>query len=375
MYSWRYVACGLLCLLVIAIDQCHGQEHEPCTTPNGTAGRCVRVRECGYILDLLRKDLFAHSDTAHLEGLQCGTRPDGVALVCCPAFVNEPNCGPAAFGVRIIGGNDTELGEFPWMAMLRFQARNRKIHGNCGASLVSKRFVLSAAHCFTAAKSKGWKIHSVRVAEWNFMNHRGSKDCKQVKGYDVPICRKDYDVARFVQHPEYRVNAGVHVNDIVLIELAADVEYNVFVAPICLPVSNDTAQLPWGSSDEPEIEYTAAGWGSTESGKESTGMSYQLKQINLRAFDKERCKKLFQVPSGVGVGLGHICAGGIRDEDTCHGDSGGPLMEAVGGVWYLAGITSFGWPRCGRDGVPGVYTNVSHYMGWLEREMFRGILV
>uniref|UniRef100_A0A182P1T5 CLIP domain-containing serine protease n=1 Tax=Anopheles epiroticus TaxID=199890 RepID=A0A182P1T5_9DIPT len=368
--AWR-AACGLVCLMVIW--PCRGQEQEPCKTPKGTVGRCVRVRECGYILDLLRRDRLLFNDTEYLEGLQCGTLPDGLSLVCCPQFVNEPNCGPSAFGVRIVGGNDTEIGEFPWMALLRFRGRNRKIHENCGASLISKRFVLSAAHCFTAAYSKRWIIHSVRVAEWNFMNHRGSKDCKQVKGYDVPICRKDYNVARFALHPDYRVNSGVHVNDIALIELAAEVEYNIFVAPICLPISNGTYQLP--ASDGLDKEYTAAGWGSTDTGKESSSMSYRLMQINLRGFDHERCRRLFQVPSGSGVGEGHICAGGVRDQDTCHGDSGGPLMESAEGVVYLAGITSFGWPRCGKDGVPGVYTNVTHYMEWIEQETFRGIEV
>ncbi|XP_035892012.1 CLIP domain-containing serine protease B14-like [Anopheles stephensi] len=367
MHCLWILLCGVLCFLTAVRCSDIGQEAQPCTTPKGIAGQCVRVRDCGYVLDLLRKDNFFYNDTEYLKRLQCGTLPDGRALVCCPRFVNEPQCGPFALGVRIFGGNDTKIGEYPWMALLRFQTRNRKIQANCAGSLISKRFVLTAAHCYTMAKKKGWAIHSVRVAEWNYMNHRGNKDCKQLPGYGVPICRKDYDVARFVVHPDYRVNYAVHVNDIALIELTADVEYNVFVTPICLPV-NATILPPGG----PGTEYTAAGWGSTD---QDSGMSYLLKQINLREFDMNRCKKLFQVPNDDGVGVGHICAGGVRGEDTCHGDSGGPLMESADGVWYLTGITSFGWPRCGMEGVPGVYTNVSHYLDWIAQETYRGILV
>lgn len=367
MYSPWILFCGVVCFVTTVQCSSNAQEFQPCITPKGIAGTCVRVRDCGYVLDILRRDNLLYNDTEYLQGLQCGTRPDGRILVCCPQFTNEPQCGPSAFGVRIIGGNDTEIGEYPWIALLRFQTRNRKIQATCAGSLISKRFVLTAAHCYTSAKKKGWVIHSVRVAEWNFMNHRGNKDCKQIQGYDVPICRKDYEVVRFVVHPEYRVNYAVHVNDIALIELATDVEYNVFVAPICLPV-NETILPPGG----PGTEYTAAGWGSID---QDSGMSYLLKQINLRWFDVDQCKKLFQIPNDGGIGVGHICAGGVRGQDTCHGDSGGPLMESADGVWYLTGITSFGWPVCAKQGVPGVYTNVSHYLGWIAQETFRGTFV
>uniref|UniRef100_A0A182M4Q9 Peptidase S1 domain-containing protein n=1 Tax=Anopheles culicifacies TaxID=139723 RepID=A0A182M4Q9_9DIPT len=316
---------------------------------------------------MMRKDALYLNDTEYLEKLRCGTRPNGMALVCCPQVTNEPQCGPSAYGTRILGGNDTEIVEFPWLALLRFQTRKHYIVANCAGSLISKRFVLTAAHCHTGAKKQGMVIHSVRLAEWNFLNYRSRRDCKQLTGYDVPICRKDYEVARVVLHPQYRVRYRVELNDIALIELVTDVEYSVFVAPICLPV--DVTHLP---SEDTVTEYTAAGWGSTEQG---SGMSGYLKQINILEFDLQRCRKLYEGPHKDGIGVQHICAGGVRGEDTCHGDSGGPLMESVAGVWYLAGITSFGWLQCGKEGKPGVYTNVSHYLGWIAQEMYRGILV
>uniref|UniRef100_A0A182W9F1 CLIP domain-containing serine protease n=1 Tax=Anopheles minimus TaxID=112268 RepID=A0A182W9F1_9DIPT len=272
--TWR-ICCGVVSLMMVV--QCYGQESEPCSTPNGTAGRCIKVRDCGYVLDLMRKDNFRFNDTEYLEQLQCGIRPDGLTLVCCPQVTNDPQCGPSSFVVRVMGGNDTEIGEYPWLALLRFQARNREIKSNCGGSLIAKRFVLTAAHCYTSAKKKLLSVHSVRLAEWNFNNHRSRKDCKQLKDYDIPICRKDYEVERFVLHPQYRVSHGVHLNDIALIELATDVEYNVFVAPICLPV--DVPRLP---PDDIVKEYTAAGWGSTE---QSSGMSNHLMQLCLSEWE------------------------------------------------------------------------------------------
>lgn len=357
---------GLVALVQGQIEK----EHKPCATPGGLPGKCVPVRECQYVRDILRRDMFFATETSYLNAFRCGMQPDGHLMVCCPRLQNAPNCGPLDVVVRIIGGNDTDIGEFPWMVLLRFEARNKKIHANCGASLISSRFVLTAAHCMISAKKKGWKLHSVRVAEWNYRNHRGNRDCKKLDYIDEPICRKDYDVARFSIHPEYRVNHAVHIHDIALIELVTDVQLNTFVAPICLPLAGVVGASP--NSSHETVEYTAAGWGSISTG---SGMHYKLMQVNLKPFDHDRCKRLFEVSSGLGICEAHVCAGGTEGEDTCHGDSGGPLMKQIGGSWYQQGITSFGWPKCGREGIPGVYTNISHYLGWLEYEMFRGVSV
>lgn len=47
----------------------------------------------------------------------------------------------------IVGGNETELGEFPHMAALGWSLAGNRIEYKCGGSLISEKFVLTAAHC------------------------------------------------------------------------------------------------------------------------------------------------------------------------------------------------------------------------------------
>ena len=55
------------------------------------------------------------------------------------------------------------------------------------------------------------------------------------------------------------------------------------------------------------------------------------------------------------------------DEDSCSGDSGGPLMVQADAEskMYLIGVVSFGTSKCGQ-GLPGVYTNIQYYVQWIK---------
>ena len=58
------------------------------------------------------------------------------------------------------------------------------------------------------------------------------------------------------------------------------------------------------------------------------------------------------------------------DQDSCSGDSGGPLMvqKGEGEPMYLRGIVSFGTRKCGK-GFPGVYTNIEYYIDWIKANL------
>ncbi|KAF2344226.1 Serine proteases trypsin domain, partial [Trinorchestia longiramus] len=66
-----------------------------------------------------------------------------------------------------------------------------------------------------------------------------------------------------------------------------------------------------------------------------------------------------------------VCAGGVEGEDSCTGDSGGPLITTGvhGPPYQLVGLTSFGRSLCGGLGSYGVYTAVSKYRVWIVQTL------
>lgn len=68
-----------------------------------------------------------------------------------PAWAYLPkDCGRTRFGNvsrRIINGEKAKLGQFPWMARLGVENTKGDPFFFCGASLISRYYAISAAHC------------------------------------------------------------------------------------------------------------------------------------------------------------------------------------------------------------------------------------
>ncbi|CAK1596227.1 unnamed protein product [Parnassius mnemosyne] len=253
---------------------------------------------------------------------------------------------------RIAGGTETELNQFPWTVLLKttFDYGTNKTSFNCGGSLISSKYVLTAAHCI---HEKDATLSSVEITLAEYDKRTFPRDCKLNFGGEKTCIENVIIYAEnIVPHPEY--DDKKLYNDIALIRLRGKAPYTEFIRPICLPPLNVDNQVFY------DLPLPVAGWG-----RNGPYMS-DIKQstvVNLVPHDE--CQQYYPYLSA-----SHLCAAGKTGEDTCKGDSGGPLMMLYDGKYYVIGVVSGkrADAPCG-TAVPSLYTNVFQYIDWIRNNI------
>ncbi|XP_017783278.1 PREDICTED: serine protease snake-like [Nicrophorus vespilloides] len=227
------------------------------------------------------------------------------------------------------------------MAALGFE-NNKEIVWGCGGSLISLKFVLTAAHCLYNVE-----YGSVKHVRLGDLNLKSDEDDDQVQ---------DFTVMKRYKHPLYKRPSKYH--DIALLELDRDAKVTEYVKIACLNVidiPNDNV-------------YIAIGWGLLSFHGKTANI---LQKVHVREVNNSACNNFYEVHqrfynSGI-VESTQICAG-EPGKDTCKGDSGGPLQIRNRNylkAYDIHGVTSFG-KACLLTNSPGVYTRVSYYIDWIE---------
>ncbi|CAG7730086.1 unnamed protein product [Allacma fusca] len=254
------------------------------------------------------------------EGQRIRTRqPD---LICCTGNYTKIEIPPMVLPL-IVGGQRAQQGQFPSMAAIMNNGRQF-----CGGSILDSTHVLTAAHCI--AHMGGTELSRVTLQIGDHAIYSTSDGPHQTK-----------KVSRLSKHKQFS-STTLH-NDIAILTLSSPVTYN----------SNVRAISPSSSSGSTA---TVAGWGRLYDGGMFPSVLYY---VNVNIVPNSSCKQTYGSRAPGGIISSMVCAGS-RAGDACSGDSGGPLM--VGGSQI--GIVSWG---IGCGGYPGVYTRVSSFLPWIQK--------
>lgn len=285
-------------------------------------------------------------------GLAVGGAVAALLLGAGPALAAEPGVASP----RVIGGEPTTGEAHPYLVSIGSAEPSQRPWMErhiCAGTLISDRYILTAAHCVTSRYSS-WAANPAEYAV-----------ARPDSSGELSSARVQPRVRRISIHPQYDWQTARF--DAAIIELERPIEGYVPLQPAS---AGDRGLEAAG------VEAVAPGWGSTEMDGEvvSTLMQGRLSVIDSAQCASNQSHSFLDTYFG---GLGNaidtesmLCAMGHRDGvviDTCQGDSGGPLVAGQGSGARLIGITSWGKGCAIRW--PGVYTRVSAVQDWISDQM------
>jgi len=264
--------------------------------------------------------------------------------------INTCGCAPVSSSNRIVGGKEVNpKGKLPYQVYFnpcKCNSDGMCRCGMCGGTIVNKKFVITAAHCYNSM----FTDLRVIVGEHNLCDgvNEGGKVIK---------------VKKITLHPDY--NSRTVDNDIAVLELAEDLTFTDKIKPACLP-SSETKDYSGSAS-------TISGWGGTIGYGRNEQQPQQPKQCTLKetivkliSSSDPMCSKLPGLATSSKIKL---CAF-AKDTDTCQGDSGGPLTVPENGKYTLVGVVSYGW-GCASS-TPGIYARVQGFLPWIKNLISSG---
>uniref|UniRef100_A0A0K8R7K7 Putative serine protease n=1 Tax=Ixodes ricinus TaxID=34613 RepID=A0A0K8R7K7_IXORI len=283
-----------------------------------------------------------------------------------------------------MNGTDAEPGDWPWMVGL--YTSDDMFY--CGGVLISRQYVLTAAHCFSNKNASFLSARlgsTIKTRFTDCSDERTRRDAAE-RSDTTPnakvTCVEVEEVCIPVQD-----DCNFFMQDIAVLRLERPVNFTNLIQPICLPENCVEPPL--------DVPTYIAGWGKIEVVQEDEDYeSYEyedyvqpeeegdekssaeerisgnspsrrallikdahtntLRERQICLISNEECKHQLKrtVPDYT------LCSTG----GTCSGDSGGPLMYEDNGTWFLAAIHSASGGNCYQPELPARHIKASYFV-------------
>merc|ERR1712037_527881 len=226
--------------------------------------------------------------------------------------INTCGCAPVSSTNRIVGGKEgSPKGKLPYQVMF-YPCTPEGMCGLCGGTIVNKKLVVTAAHCWDS------RFTNLRVIVGEHSICDGINEGGKV-----------INVKKGTMHPNY--NKKTMDNDIAVLELSEELTFTDKIKPACLPSS--------ATKDFSGTASTISGWGGTIGYGPKDPQPKQPQQCGLKetmvkvlAGSDSKCSRVL----GTSSSTIKLCAWS-KDTDTCQGDNGGPLTVPENGKYTLVG--------------------------------------
>ncbi|EFA05682.2 collagenase isoform X1 [Tribolium castaneum] len=246
-----------------------------------------------------------------------------------------PTISPISREIKVINGNDAQIGQFPWQVFIICLRSNLLVY--CNGAIINEKWVLTSASCIDIVGMTAYVYPGIVNLNSSTPELRISREV---------LIHEDFDFATLQ-------------NDIALIKLPTDLEFNENIKPIAL----DEDGLPPGTSA------TISGWGhSSHDDVQNFNLTSVLQYAEVPVIDNKECEQIYG-PDVVTSSV--VCTKNPNSvKGPCLHDGGAPLViiNAETKNPIHVGIFSFVGDSACEKNYPAGYTRTAAFRNWIKEK-------
>ncbi|XP_077290897.1 transmembrane protease serine 9-like [Arctopsyche grandis] len=230
----------------------------------------------------------------------------------------------------LLNSNARERGLTPWHVGL-YKLHDQVYEQVCGGTIVSRKFVISAAHCFLQAPYEDF--YAVAAGKiYRAWDHKEKDEFSYIQRKMIEKVKIPDTYFGFDNNLE---------DDIAVVVVKTPFDFYPQVHAACLSVKNADLKSYISNNNVGKV----VGWGVTKEGDLFSSSSMLLK-ADIHLINRSVC--INNVPREFikFVSATKFCVKGVRNVTICNGDSGGGILVRVPDNeiprWYLMGVVSVG---------------------------------